>query len=377
MTVGGDQSDIYLATSDFSESETEEDETLHCSMRWLQEKLYLPTQAGKVLLVLDCCYAGNMGRTASDPYLEDLKARIYKYFGAPGSASGARSGGLRLALTATGHNQPATEQDGHGTLTKWVLVFIDGSFYEFIDLNNRGSVSLQRIHEYLLRVMPATQNPSVAGDYAGRSCILAQYEQRATELRQQKRSVVNERPHSHIPLARSASFQQRPGEFDTLAALLFPKENPPSHANVVGLIGMGGIGKTQLAVEVAYEQKERFPDGVFWMTATGLTFAEWQRQLAELAANTDYLPPGDDLSHPENEARRARHICRYLAHHPAALLLLDNVEHIADLLDALHDTHSPIGAVRHRVPSSIPPVLLWHRPMSEPIPSAGSQTKPP
>src|SRR6266702_2442461 len=110
MTVSGDQSDIYLVTSDFSESETEEDDTMHCSMRWLQDKLYLPTQAGKVLLVLDCCYAGNMGRTASDPYLEDLKARIYKYFGAPGSASGARSGGLRLALTATGHNQPATEQ---------------------------------------------------------------------------------------------------------------------------------------------------------------------------------------------------------------------------------------------------------------------------
>jgi uncharacterized caspase-like protein len=76
MTVGGDQSDIYLVTSDFSKTETEADETLHCSMRWLQDKLYLPTQAGKVLLILDCCYAGNIGRTASDPYLEDLKMRI-------------------------------------------------------------------------------------------------------------------------------------------------------------------------------------------------------------------------------------------------------------------------------------------------------------
>ena len=49
MTVGGDQPDIYLATHNFSEWEAEEDETLHFSMRWLQNKLYIPTQAGSDL----------------------------------------------------------------------------------------------------------------------------------------------------------------------------------------------------------------------------------------------------------------------------------------------------------------------------------------
>lgn len=337
MTVDGDRSDIYLVTSDFSETDTEEDETLHCSMRWLQERLYLPTLAGKVLLVLDCCYAGNMGRTAPDPYLEDLKMRINKYFGAPGTASGARAGGLRLALTATGHNQPAREQAGHGEMTGWLLACLQGEIDDVIDLDDRGNVSLQRLHDYLLRIMPEDQNPSVSGDYAGQKCILANYEQRATELRQRKRAIVNEIPRSYIPLARFASFQDRPREFNDITRLLFasPIDNEALKARVVGLIGMGGIGKTRLAVELAYAYKERFTAGVFWVTATGSSHSDWQRQFAELAANAEYLPADDDVSHPENEARRARHICRYLLQHPNALLLLDNVENIERLLNTI------------------------------------------
>src|SRR5205814_366319 len=64
MTVSGDQHDIYLGTHDFNEQEVEDDEYIHCSMRWLRDKLYIPTNASKVLLILDCCYAGNIGRTA-------------------------------------------------------------------------------------------------------------------------------------------------------------------------------------------------------------------------------------------------------------------------------------------------------------------------
>src|SRR5260370_782668 len=48
--------------------------------------------------------------------------------------------------------------------------------------------------------------------------------------------------------------------------------------------------------------------------------------MAELAFNANYLPADDDAASPENEARRARHFCRYLANHADALLILDNVE---------------------------------------------------
>ena len=112
MTISGDQPDIYLATHNFSEREAEEDETLHFSMRWLQNKLYIPTQVGRVLLILDCCYAGNIGITAANPYLQDLKACLYTFFEQPMGNDEAHKGGLRLALTATGHDQSAGEQDG-------------------------------------------------------------------------------------------------------------------------------------------------------------------------------------------------------------------------------------------------------------------------
>jgi uncharacterized caspase-like protein len=67
MTIESERSDVYLVTHDFDAVEVEEDENAHFSMRWLRDKLYLPTQADRVLLILDCCYAGDAGRTAPDP----------------------------------------------------------------------------------------------------------------------------------------------------------------------------------------------------------------------------------------------------------------------------------------------------------------------
>ncbi len=135
------------------------------------------------------------------------------------------------------------------------------------------------------------------------------------------------RPVNYVPYPRSPLFQERPGEFERLEHLLFdPISGYPSHIRLVGMVGMGGVGKTQLAIQLAYRFEKRFPSGVFWMPSTGNTFFEWQRQVAELAANAEYLPLDDDVSHPENEVRRARRFSRYLASHADALLILDHVE---------------------------------------------------
>ncbi|MEI6046811.1 MAG: NB-ARC domain-containing protein, partial [Chloroflexota bacterium] len=142
-------------------------------------------------------------------------------------------------------------------------------------------------------------------------------------------------PRSYIPFPRDRMFQPRPGEFEKLEKMLLnPTETDPTRLGLVGVVGMGGVGKTRLAVELVYRCQGYFSDGVFWLTATG-NQRDWQRELSDLSSKTGYLPSDDDPSHPENEARRARYICQYLAEKSNALLILDNVDDPGLVISAL------------------------------------------
>jgi hypothetical protein len=72
------------------------------------------------------------------------------------------------------------------------------------------------------------------------------------------------RPRNYIPFSRNPLYQPRPDEFERLETLLLGLETAQKPARL-GVIGMGGIGKTQLAVELAYRclDKKHFPDGIF------------------------------------------------------------------------------------------------------------------
>jgi WD40 repeat protein len=235
-------------------------------------------------------------------------------------------------------------------------------------VNNDCNLTLSSVLEHILTTMPALQKPVISlNNSTGKECVLARCPEVIEQRRRQQAQVRSaERPTNYLPFPRDPLFQPRPGEFERLETLLAASEaSQPVHAGLVGVTGLGGVGKTQLAVEFAYRYQQCFPDGIFWMPANGTTQADWQHCLAELAFHSDYLPPDDDRASPENEARRARHLCRYLASHANALFILDNVERPDLLLSTLpalagghfacsilytsRNTQTPSGVVAHPV----------------------------
>lgn len=146
-----------------------------------------------------------------------------------------------------------------------------------------------------------------------------------------------DRPKSYIPLPRNPLFQPRPGEFEQLERVLLSKDDRQHSklARVIGLIGPGGVGKTDLAVELTYRYQHYFPSGVFWISIANTSFFEWQQRFAMFAENSGYLPRDDNAFSLENETRRSYHFCRYLAQHTDALLILDQVDDPSKIVSTL------------------------------------------
>jgi predicted ATPase/DNA-binding CsgD family transcriptional regulator len=92
-----------------------------------------------------------------------------------------------------------------------------------------------------------------------------------------------------------------------------------SAARLVTLTGVGGAGKTRLAVRVATDVRDAYPDGAWLVDLTGITNPAWlERAVAgalNVADRTDQRP-----SQVVIEYLRDRHL----------LLVLDNCEHLLD-----------------------------------------------
>ena len=169
MKVKGERQDVYLVTHDFSESQVEIDPTHHLSMRWLWEVLYQRANAGKILLILDCCYAGNMP-TGPDPYQIDLYQLFHDYLEEEDAKK--QTDRSRFILSATGHDVVAHERDGHGIMTGLLLKALRGKVTSAYD--EEGYLDIYRLYTYLHDTMPEQQRPGLSGEGRNR-CFLARY----------------------------------------------------------------------------------------------------------------------------------------------------------------------------------------------------------
>ena len=113
-----------------------------------------------------------------------------------------------------------------------------------------------------------------------------------------------------------------------------------SECRLLSIIGMGGVGKTRLALQAGVELLERFPDGVFFVPLEDVHSRNGL--VAAISGATGIAAAG---SSPLED------LCRKLSYR-RALLLLDNFEHLvrmADLIETLvARTERPVVVVTSR-----------------------------
>ena len=78
--------------------------------------------------------------------------------------------------------------------------------------------------------------------------------------------------------SRNPCFCGRDSELETIAVQLKKTENSCAHAAICGL---GGVGKTSLAVEYLWRSKEEYPGGIFWISGENKEL--FQISLCEIA----------------------------------------------------------------------------------------------
>jgi len=76
---------------------------------------------------------------------------------------------------------------------------------------------------------------------------------------------VPRNPDFVVPFPRNPDFVGRTDDLESLHAALRTRESVGIRPT--GLTGMGGIGKTQLAVEYVYRHRADYPGGIFWVNA--------------------------------------------------------------------------------------------------------------
>ena len=131
------------------------------------------------------------------------------------------------------------------------------------------------------------------------------------------------------------SFIGREAEIRNLSEILGREQ-----VRLVTLTGAGGIGKTRLSIQVAAEQFERFPDGVWFVSLASLTDPEYV--ITEIASVLSIqLQPQVD---PKKQ------VIDYLSQ-KRLLLVLDNFEHLPEATSLVNDLLRGASSLRCLVTS--------------------------
>ncbi len=165
--------------------------------------------------------------------------------------------------------------------------------------------------------------------------------QGVADLLQQKGAKLDEiqkllPPVWNVPHIRNPNFT---GREDILSDLRLALTSGEPAAWKQAALGMGGVGKTQLAVEYIYRHKPDYR--VIW----------WIRSEKTVTMAADYASLAVDLNLPEKDSRNqtdmVRAVKRWLEHNPGWLLIFDNAQDPGEVRDYL-----PMGGAGHLIITS-------------------------
>ena len=130
------------------------------------------------------------------------------------------------------------------------------------------------------------------------------------------RAFAEEKAPFLVPFAKDPEFVGRGADLERLHRIL---KNGTADIRRAALVGMGGVGKTQLAVEYAHRHRRDYPGGVYWVNAAAPLVAE----LATLAERLRLRE--DTATEAERPGQRLRALEQHLHDNPDALVIFDNI----------------------------------------------------
>jgi tetratricopeptide (TPR) repeat protein len=253
ITDANGHSDVFLVTSNFRPEDARDDPSAHLSMEWLQEKVLRHSTPDRLLLILDCCYAGAVGEAAPDPVVDNLRRRLAQALNIQRTdVADGSSGTMRKTLAAVSPWHKAYEGDGATRYSAALLRGLAGAA-----ALEDGRVTWQSLHA-MLQVELADAQPGEYGFDRSSGATLAYYPDRARLRTPEHQPFVM--PYPPLP-----NFVGREEELKRLATML-TGEQAEDVALLPAIAGIGGIGKTRLAIEFVHRYRDRFPDGVFWLS---------------------------------------------------------------------------------------------------------------
>lgn len=161
-------------------------------------------------------------------------------------------------------------------------------------------------------------------------CLQALAERLGVEPNRQTRELAQQIKTEQLPVLRRAVPHNLPYPLSSFIGRkqhLADLGQQLQQARLITLTGIGGSGKTRLAIEVAHQQLQSFSDGVWFVELTGLSdpnlIAQTVADVLGVAAQAD--TPWIDLLKKDLQAQRL-------------LLVLNNCEHLVEAVAVFAET---------------------------------------